>query len=171
MTSAMKHWLLSLLVWVINPVMAADGNGVNREFQMKAAYLFHFAELTEWPTLDIVTICLQGESPLRNFLPALEGQQIDGKAVHIMLDEAVNISQCKILVLSNLSTLTGLLIEQAQRAHILLVSDVDGFAAQGGMVQFTLRDNKLKLVINLSAVKSARLKLSSKLLRMAEIIE
>jgi hypothetical protein len=52
-----------------------------------------------------------------------------------------------------------------------LVGDVENFANHGGMVQFTLRDNRLKLVVNLAAVKSAELKLSSKLLRMAEIIE
>jgi hypothetical protein len=39
------------------------------------------------------------------------------------------------------------------------------------MIEFTLRDNKLRLVVNLVSVKLAGLKLSSKLLRMAEILE
>jgi len=61
--------------------------------------------------------------------------------------------------------------EYARIRHVLLVSDVEDFARRGGMVQFTLRDNKLKLVVNLPAVRDAGLKLSSKLLRMAEIVQ
>jgi hypothetical protein len=74
-------------------------------------------------------------------------------------------------VLSELTLLTKALLQQAKTQHILLVSDAENFAAQGGMIQFSLRDNKLKLVVNLNSVKQANLKLSSKLLRMAEILE
>jgi hypothetical protein len=39
------------------------------------------------------------------------------------------------------------------------------------MLEFTRHDEKLTLVVNLRAVREAGLKISSKLLRMAEIIE
>ncbi len=149
----------------------AEGEVINREFQLKTVYLFHFAELAEWPSPLPVTVCLQGSNPLRNYLPALEGQLIDGNPVHILLDQQTDLSACRILFLSDIEAITPALSEQAHTRHVLLVSDVEGFAEKGGMVQFTLRDNKLKLVINLSAVKQAGLKFSSKLLRMAEILE
>lgn len=150
----------------------AEGGIINREFQLKTVYLFHFAELAEWPSSSLpVTVCLQGSSPIRNYLPALEGQLIDGNPVHILLDRQNDLSACRILFLSDIEALTPALSERASTQHVLLVSDVEGFAKKGGMVQFTLRDNKLKLVINLSAVKQAGLKFSSKLLRMAEILE
>lgn len=167
-----KNMLLSFVVGLAAVTCHAEGDTVNREYQLKTAYLFHFAELAEWPTSLPVTICLQGSSPLRNYLPALEAQLIGGKAVHVLrVDRQDNLSDCRILFLSDIAALSPSLIEQARIRHILLVSDVDGFAEQGGMVQFALRDNKLKLVINLSAVKQAGLKFSSKLLRMAEILE
>ena len=50
-------------------------------------------------------------------------------------------------------------------------ADASSEADVRSMVQFALRENKLKLIINLPAVKQADLKLSSKLLRMAEILE
>lgn len=150
---------------------AADTNLVNREYQLKTAYLFHFAELAEWPTPTPVTICLQGDSPLRAYLPVLSGLQIDGRTVHVLLAENPPIQHCQILFLSDLSALSQTLLDQAKNNHVLLVSDIEDFARQGGMIEFTLRDNKLKLVVNLSAVKRAGLKLSSKLLRMAEILE
>ena len=165
-------WLiLGLAALPIRGEAETNAEIINREFQLKTAYLFHFAELTEWPATLPITICLQGASPLRQYLPALEGLPINGKAAHILLDQQNDAVECRILFLSDNTLLTPALTEQSKLHHILLVSDADGFAAQGGMVQFAQRDNKLKLVINLSAVNQAGLKLSSKLLRMAEILE
>lgn len=149
---------------------AYDTHG-NREYQLKTAYLFHFAELADWPTANRLTICLQGNSPLRHYLPVLNGQQIDGQTVTVKLDTPFALEECRILFLSDLRALSKDLLHQAIKYHVLLVSDIEGFAGQGGMIQFTLRDNKLKLIVNLNSVKQAGLKLSSKLLRMAEILE
>ena len=165
------RFLFGLVLGLKTVAGFADGDVVSREYQLKAAYLFHFAELTDWPSPSPVTICLEGTSPLRSYMPALEGQLIDGKAVHIIYDQQIDPAGCKILFLSDIGFLSQALSEQTKLHHILLVSDADGFAARGGMVQFALRENKLKLVINLPAVKLAGLKLSSKLLRMAEILE
>lgn len=150
---------------------ADDGQSVNREYQLKTAYLFHFAELAEWPQSTHVTICLQGNNPIRAYLPILNGQQIDNKAVRVKLGTPIAIEECQIIFFSDLNALSEPVLEQARKYHVLLVSDAEEFAHKGGMIQFTLRDNKLKLVVNLTSVKLAGLKLSSKLLRMAEILE
>lgn len=148
-----------------------ENHAMNREYQLKTAYLFHFAELAQWPHSMQMTICLQGESPLRAYLPVLEGREIDNKIVHILLDPTFAIEQCQILFFSNLDRFSLAILAQAKNYPILLVSDVEQFASLGGMIQFTLRDNKLKLIVNLTAVRAANLRLSSKLLRMAEILE
>lgn len=150
---------------------AEESQLISREYQLKTAYLFHFAELTEWPTSSSVSICLQGNSPIRTYLPILDGQHINDAQVRIKVDFPVAVAECQIIFLSDLQALTPSVLEQAQQNHVLLVSDAPNFAAKGGMIEFTLRDNKLKLVVNLVSVKQAGLKLSSKLLRMAEILE
>ncbi|MCQ8104086.1 YfiR family protein [Methylomonas sp. SURF-2] len=160
------YWLCAVSV-----CHAEDDQTVNREYQLKTAYLFHFAELAEWPEATHVVICLQGNHPIRSYLPVLNGQHINNKAVLVKFDIPIAIAECQILFFSDLDALSNTVLEQAQKFHVLLVSDVENFAQTGGMIQFTLRDNKLKLVVNLSAVKLAGLKLSSKLLRMAEILE
>jgi len=50
------------------------------------------------------------------------------------------------------------------------VSDIDSFASQGGMVHFVTADKSVQLQINLDALKAAKLTMSSKLLRAAEIV-
>ncbi len=166
-----NYLLLSISVWLSGAAFANETAIVNREYQLKAAYLFHFAELAEWPHSSAVTICLSGVSPLKAYLPVLEGQYIDNRAVHVQMIDNESTSNCQILFLSEAALLSKARKEEAKNQHILLVSDAENFASNGGMVQFTLRDNKLKLVVNLPAVKEAGLKLSSKLLRMAEILE
>lgn len=149
----------------------AEGDAFQREYQLKTAYLLHFAELAEWPVSLPINICLQGSSPLRDYLPALDGQLINGLTIHIQSEVQTDFGDCRILFLSNSEELTHSLRELAKTRHILLVSDADNFIEQGGMVQFTLRNNKLKFLINLPETKLANIKLSSKLLRMAEILE
>ena len=172
MLKTLLKWLLvGTGLGLLGHSHAADTNDISREHQLKTAYLFHFAELAEWPMHAPLTICLQGQSPLRAYLPVLEGQQVRGQALHVVAGDGSAIDQCRILFLSEVAALSPSMLRLAQSRHVLLVSDAENFARNGGMIQFTLRDNKLKLVVNLSSVKQAGLKLSSKLLRMAEILE
>ncbi|HEX4629216.1 MAG TPA: YfiR family protein, partial [Gemmatimonadales bacterium] len=53
---------------------------------------------------------------------------------------------------------------------ILTVSDGDDFAERGGMIHFVTEKNRIRLKINLQAVQHANLTLSSKLLRVAELV-
>jgi hypothetical protein len=53
---------------------------------------------------------------------------------------------------------------------ILTVSDVDGFAERGGMIRFVTDRNRIRLQINPESVEAAHLTISSKLLRVAEVI-
>lgn len=144
---------------------------INPEYQLKTAYLFHFAELAEWPESGDIDICLQGSTVMSHYLPALEGRKIASRTVHIRIIEPGSILGCRIVYLAADEAMTPELAKRAQNEHILLVGDGDYFARSGGMLQFTLLDNKLKLLVNLPIVKAAGLKLSSKLLRMADILE
>jgi hypothetical protein len=168
--------LLKLFLYCVSLCLSgqclAQQNDIGKsEYQLKTVYLLHFAELTEWPELSPTSICLLGKSPLEAYLPALQGQKVNNMALSVILDQQHPIEDCQILVLGELTLLNKALLQQAKTQHILLVSDAENFAAQGGMIQFSLRDNKLKLVVNLNSVKQANLKLSSKLLRMTEILE
>ena len=66
-----------------------------------------------------------------------------------------------------LSASTGVL--PADGTHTL--SAPQGFAARGGMVNFTVEESKVRFEINEDAARRAGLKISSKLLRLAELVE
>ena len=84
--------------------------------------------------------------------------------------DAKDVKGCHILFISdkendNVKDILGSLDK-----NVLTVSDMDGFARKGGMIRFVTSNNKIKLQVNLRAVKTADLNISSKLLRLAEII-
>ncbi len=50
------------------------------------------------------------------------------------------------------------------------MSDGENFAKRGGMIQFVNDKNRIRLRINLEAAQAANVVISSKLLRVAEIV-
>jgi hypothetical protein len=54
---------------------------------------------------------------------------------------------------------------------VLTVGETDGFAEQGGMVNLKLESGRVQIQINLSAAEEARVRISSKLLSLAQIIQ
>ncbi len=53
---------------------------------------------------------------------------------------------------------------------VLTVSDADDFASQGGIIEFFTDKSRIRLRINLDAADAAKLTISSKLLRVAEVV-
>jgi hypothetical protein len=57
-----------------------------------------------------------------------------------------------------------------KRRPLLTVSDADGFAQRGGIIRFVTDRSRIRLQLNLEAAEAAHLTISSKLLRVAEIV-
>ena len=55
--------------------------------------------------------------------------------------------------------------------RVATVSDAEGFASQGGMVELVRENNRVKLTINATTVDAADIYLSSRLLMLANVIE
>jgi hypothetical protein len=53
---------------------------------------------------------------------------------------------------------------------ILTVGEMTQFAARGGIIQFSMEDQHVRFDINLEAASRAGLKISSKLLALAQIV-
>jgi YfiR/HmsC-like len=147
------------------------------EYRVKAAFIFHFAQLVDWPpeaqtgTDSSLVLCTLGEDP---FQGALEGT-IAGKAVgnRVMrirhLGEPQDLQACQILFLGKAqSKRIPLLVTNLHNAPVLTVGETAGFLDAGGMIDFLLEDNKLRFEVNLKAAESADLKIGSRLLVLAQ---
>jgi len=62
------------------------------------------------------------------------------------------------------------LLKVLEKATVLTVSDMEQFAERGGMVAFTVEDQKVRFNVNVEAVERAGLKMGSQLLKLARIV-
>ena len=60
------------------------------------------------------------------------------------------------------------LVADLQNAPVLTVGETAGFLGAGGMICFLLEENKVRFEINLDAAESAKLKIGSRLLILAQ---
>ena len=149
------------------------------EYQVKAAYLYNFGRFVKWPPGlaagkgDSFPVCVLGRDPFGPILDStLAGEALDGKPVVIRrIARPQDAADCRILFVS--STEENHLKEilaAIDQAGVLTVSDMPGFSRRGGMIQFVVEGDRIRFEINLATAESAKLVLSSELLKVAAAV-
>jgi hypothetical protein len=151
----------------------------SKEYQIKSAFLYNFAQFVEWPpdafseAQSPLVIGVLGDDPFKGFLDeVVREERVNGRPLVIQRYHSVaEMKTCHILFISQSEAgrLDGILAGIKGRS-ILTVSEVDGFATRGGIIRFITEENKIRLRINADAAKAANLTISSKLLRLAELV-
>jgi hypothetical protein len=149
------------------------------EYELKAAFLFNFLQFVEWPAGAYaaadspIVLGVLGDDPFGEPLDQLvEGAAVNGRPIVVRrYERSEEIDVCHLLFvnLRNAGRLKAVLGSLNGRS-ILTVGDAGDFLEQGGMIQFVMQDNRIRLRINLDAATAAHLTLSSKLLRPAQIV-
>lgn len=146
------------------------------EYEVKAAYLYNFGRFVQWPARavagkdDSFAVCVLGQDPFGQTLDStLAGEALHGKPVVIRrISKPQDAGDCRILFISStegnhLKEILGAF----DQAGVLTVSDMPGFSRRGGMIQFVLEGDRIRFEINLASAESAKLVLSSELLKLA----
>jgi hypothetical protein len=157
-----------------------EGQEVNREYAIKAAYLYQFARYVEWPpnafTSDTspLIIGVLGTDPFGGILDEIaRSKRIDGHPIIVhRFSSMADYKPCHILFIgaSVSQAEKAAAIEKARGSSVLLVGEEPGFADEGGMINFFMDENKIRFEINAENAKQDRLKISSKLLSLAKIV-
>jgi hypothetical protein len=150
------------------------------EYELKAAILYNLSRFVDWPPSAYVdsqaptVLCVLGQDPFGDSLRPLEQKQDPGgRPVTIRrLKNEIGIRECHVLYISTSErkTVTQIL-SRLKGSSVLTVGEMSQFAAQGGIVQFTLEDKQVRFQINLDAASRMTLKISSRLLVLARIVK
>jgi hypothetical protein len=175
-----RAWLLlwiavvSCGLWPVSERAHAAPGEKPSEYDVEAAYLFNFGKFVVWPSLTSaaqpITICILGEDPFGTALDRLvTGEKIDGKpVVDKKISRVEEAPSCSILYISTSeSAHLNRILGAVKDAPVLTVSDISDFLDRGGMIQFVLRDNRVRFTVNLGPAQRDRLILSSELLKVA----
>lgn len=148
------------------------------EYQVKAAFLFNFAQFVQWADArgardDPFVIGVLGDDPFDGYLDAtVSGESVGGRP--FVVERYRNVAEAAraniLFVSRSESQRIGQIVEALRGKPVLTVSDADDFAKRGGMVQFVTANKRIKLSINLDRARASNLTISSKLLRPATIV-
>jgi hypothetical protein len=150
------------------------------EYQLKAVFLYNFAKFVEWPveaftsTNTPFTIGILGQNPFGDYLEStVRNKAINGHPFAIQYFKSIlEATNCHILFIaaSERRRLPEIL-KAVSSGNVLTVSETDRFLQAGGMIRFFMDENKVRFDINDEAARSARLRISSKLLSVARRVE
>jgi hypothetical protein len=153
---------------------AAQGSA--EEYQVKAAFLFHFVQLVEWPAGALngsdqsINLCIFDDEPRRKELQnTIEGKPVGTRVLRVrVLGQPKDIQGCNILFLSrDQSRRQAAVLKSVRDLPVLTVGETDDFLSDGGMIHFHLDGDKIRFDINSNGADSSHLRISSRLLLLA----
>lgn len=152
---------------------------ISKEYQVKAVFLFNFAQFITWPP-DTFTntnapfcIGILGDDPFGAFLDeTVRNETVNGHPLVVQrYHNTKDIKDCQILFVSRSeSRRMKRILADLKDKNILTVGDTEGIMENGGIIRFSTEENKIHFKVNLEAAKNANLTISSKMLRLAEIV-
>ena len=148
------------------------------EYKLQAVYLFRFLQFTQWPNESFsspgapIVLGIIGTDPFDTALEeAIRDEAIGGRKVVIKrFTNAAEIDQCHALYISRSEQgQLPAILARVRGMNVLTVSDIGGFADQGGMIGFFKDQGRVKFEINTTVLKATRLRIGSQLLKIARI--
>jgi hypothetical protein len=167
---------LFIVLFVSGVLQCSRAQSTAEEYQVKAAFLFHFAQLADWPAgvMDAggssLKLCVFDDEPRRQELQTtIEGKTIGARVFHVrLISQPQETQRCNILFLSqDEAWRQSAILRSLRGTPVLTVGETSDFLTDGGMIRFHLVEGKIRFDINLDAAESSHLKISSRLLLLA----
>jgi len=187
----MKHYFLNTMESIFSALLAAawlfcapvtsvraDPGAVN-EYAIKAAFVFNFIQFVEWPPSTfpdpgaVLTIGVLGIDPFGPLLDqTVKGESAKGRGLVVRrFRDVVDVKSCHVLFISKSEKdQIPLILKRLEGLPILTISELDGFADRGGVVNFYTEKNRVRFEINHESARRKGLKITSQLLCLGRIV-
>lgn len=172
-------WLLCLLlIFTCGSFASSVGGEEPAEHQLKAAFLYNFTQFVDWPAAAFSSIdapfavAVIGADPFEGGLERImEGKSVRGRRIVVRhFGSLEELGTCHLLYVSRSEDeLLPALFQQLAGKSVLTVGETDGFPWAGGTIRFFIQENKIRFEISPASAERARLKISSKLMKLARI--
>ena len=159
---------------------AAGASRATREYDLKAAFLYNFAQFVEWPADAFegpdapFVIGIVGTDPFGHSLDEIvAGETVHGHPIVVRRWRTIEeMGPAHVLFIGRgQAARIGDLAAAVDDRSILTVGDGDEFPTRGGIIGFVVAGNHVRLVINVARARAANLTISSQLLRQSQLVE
>ena len=164
---------LALFGWVREAAAAVP------EYELKAVLIYKVAKFVRWPEGTFVAgspgmhLCIVGRDDFGASLDALAGQKLKDQVISVrrLPGTAPDAAGCQIVFVSRSErdNVAAVLAELAS-LPVLTISDIEGFAGDGGMIEFATDGTTIHFVINAAASRRTGLEIGAQLLQLATLI-
>ena len=174
---------LSMTLNWASPADAQTGDAPDSsEYLIKAGFIYNFAKFVEWPSTSFsqpespIVIGVLGTDPFGSVLDRIVADKKIGSRGFVVRrykwsKDLKDLRDCQILFISaSEKAHTDEIVEFVKWLPILTIGETPGFAERGGVIRFTLEDNRVRFEVNVDAAHKANLNISSRLLTLAKII-
>lgn len=174
-----RYWAVGLAVLMAGILIARGWaqEGFNREYTIKAAYLYQLGRYITWPSQafagpqsPFVIGVLEPDFVGPDLRKIAGAKTLDGRPIEVKtFARPEDVQQCHILYLPRgaEAKLPKALMSRLAGTHTLLVGESEEFLDRGGAIAFVVRENNVRLIIALEAAQREQLQVSSKLLQIA----
>ncbi len=171
------RYQLGIALLLLGGVQLAAADTVTED-DVKLALIYKITRFVSWPgasSRSHFDLCLAGERTYGVATERLRGRKIRDRDIRVTLlaRQAVDSqTHCDLVyVTQDEADRTHILMESFAGYPVLMVSDVPGFAEDGGMVGLSFVDGRVGMTINVAAYERAGLTIGSQLLELAHVIE
>lgn len=172
--------LVAIATLSLNFSDSAFAAGLSRTERAKqeAEFINNFLSFVDWPAKSYydnkapAVVCVLGKSPFGNALARYASGKEGPRAMTLLEIESLSqIPACHMLFINTEDTARmGEILGSFGDSAVLTMSEIEGFADKGGMIEFSDDGRGVRLKVNQKTAQDAGFKISSKLLRVATIV-
>jgi hypothetical protein len=148
------------------------------EYALKSVFLYNFCHFIEWPESafnspnEPLIIGIVGEDPFGPLLKeAVEGETYHNRPIVIEHYRGPrDIKHCHLLFIGRgEAARLDAILEAVGSQSVVTVGETQDFLDRGGMIALPADRNRVRLRVKPSAMRAAKVNVSSKLLRVADV--
>ncbi len=143
------------------------------EYPVKAAFLVNFLKFIDWPDKSGPYIIeVAGKSPFGTYLESLASNRtINGRKIVIRSDKHGSGPPASIVFVPSSESERYADYLQYAKKPVIVIGETAGFAQKYGAINFIFEHDRVGFEINPKMAKNSGVKVSSRLLQLAKIVD
>ena len=169
--------LAAAAFWATSQSLFAAADSTSLEHKVKSAYLYNFAGYVEWPSSAFanpqspIRVGIVGAEPIAAELAQIAtGRTVHGRSISVQqLTHKDSLSGFHIVFIGadSASSIKDI-VQAALPRSVLVVTETPHALANGSIINFVLAERRVRFEIALDTADKSNLKLSSRLLSVAQ---
>jgi hypothetical protein len=157
-----------------------DAQTASIDYELKAAYIARFTEFIEWPNPastgnnKVFTICVFGNHPILTPLTELRRlMNVANRSIEVYsISRPEEAARCEIVFVPFSENQRIKEIHQhTANKPVLIINEVPATPTQGQLISLYKEGDRLRIQIHLHAAQEAGFSISSRLLKLASVVE